>query len=138
MPCSGKSTYALRFPPTHVVSLDECAGLVGDHVVPCRPQAAMLFWQLVQLRLSLGRDVVVDRTCLTASTRKQLLEFARCYGARTEIVFFDMPLEIAERRNRGRPHPHSADVLEACHRKAERAIASIGMEGWDLVRIELP
>lgn len=129
MPCAGKSTSAMLYPASAVVSWDTCAWMVGGN--RCSYQADTLFWTWVEQRLSLQRPTVIDRTCLTLPTRHRLLTMARHYDLRASCVLVDTSLAEARQRNAKRFHPLPDRDLVACERKARHAREMIAAERWD-------
>lgn len=58
---------------------------------------------LLRHRLELKRPVTyIDATNLTRAERRPYLKLAKLYNCRIEAVFFDVPVEECQRRNRQR------------------------------------
>lgn len=104
LPGSGKSTWA-RQQGQEVISSDEMRlKLSGDETnqtIHGKVFGAMRY--LLRLRLQLGQAVtVIDATNLRRKDRKPFLKLAQAYGAEAEAVWFDVPVAVAEERNRAR------------------------------------
>jgi len=104
LPGSGKSTWARRQGHT-VLSSDEMRLLLsGDEAnqnIHQKVFGALRY--LLRLRLQAGLAVtVIDATNLRRIDRKPFLRLAKQYGAETEAVWFDVPVEVAEARNKSR------------------------------------
>jgi protein phosphatase len=131
---SGKSTFArTHFLPTEIVSSDECRGLVSDddNDQSATPAAFELLHFIVAKRLELGRLVVVDATNVQDSARKSLLASARTYHVFAHAIVFDLPRELCEQRNAGRPDrdlpPH---VVRQQTQQLRRSIRGLQREGF--------
>ena len=58
---------------------------------------------LLRHRIAIGRPVTyMDATHLTVAERAPYVSIARAYGCDLEAVFFDVPLEVCQARNRRR------------------------------------
>lgn len=131
-PASGKSTYAAtHYRASEIVSLDACSEMVGDGDLACRDQAHALFWTTIDLRCQLQRRTVVDRTCLTPTTRAKLLDVGRSHHLPVHCVVFDVPWETLQARDQARAHPHDPAILRRCWEKAQQALVDIPGEGFD-------
>lgn len=63
--------------------------------------------------LAAGQGIALDATFLERWKRKSMIEFLRNNGAdRVVGVFFDVPFEIAEERNKGRERTVPNEVME--------------------------
>jgi protein phosphatase len=133
---AGKSSWAARhFPPTRIVSSDDCRARVSDDPADqsASVEAFELFHTTLRLRARLGRTTVADSTALKPEARRELLGIARDHGLHATLVLFDLPagtcIDQNARRERAVPEgavrEHAAAMPEAC--EAARA------EGWDRV-----
>jgi predicted kinase len=111
LPGSGKSTFVDNLP---VLSSDKIRFLLADDERDQSIHArvfATLRYLLIQ-RLEIHRPVTyIDATHLTRAERQPYIEIARKHGAEIEAVFFDVPLEVCRKRNRGRARQVPEDVL---------------------------
>lgn len=129
LPGSGKSTYLRRrgFP---ALSSDEIRRLIADdpedQTIHARVFATLRY--LIRQRLAAGRPVTyVDATHLTRWERRPYVRLARRYHCDVDVLFFDVPVEVCVRRNRGRGRV----VPEASIRRmAERMEAPTQAEGF--------
>src|SRR5262245_29081904 len=95
LPGAGKTTfYNERFAKTHVhISKDR----MSNNRHPERRQQ-----HLLREALQAGRSVVIDNTNPSVESRAALLQIAKELGARTVAWFFDVPKDVAVKRNRQR------------------------------------
>ena len=104
LPGSGKSTY-LKELRVNAISSDTIRLLLADDVtiqtIHGRVFATMRY--LLRHRIAIGRPVTyVDATHLTVAERVPYVSIARAYGCDLEAVFFDVPIEVCQERNRRR------------------------------------
>ena len=108
IPGSGKTTFLKRLAEergyAYIAPDDIRAELTGDARDQSRNREA---WHTAEERMdarfSEGRDVVFDATFAKGHERRAFLEKARASGAeRIEGYWFDVPLEVARRRNAAR------------------------------------
>lgn len=67
---------------------------------------------LLRRRLELGRPVTyIDATNLAPWERRPYVLLAHLYGAETEALFFDTPLDICIARNRARDRAVPTEVI---------------------------
>jgi predicted kinase len=113
LPASGKDTWLrTRRPELPVISLDDLRtelDVAHDdtqaHVIAEARERARGF-------LREHRGFAWNATNLSASLRGQLLELFRAYRARTHIVYCETTAEAQRERNRARPDPVPAAVIE--------------------------
>lgn len=135
LPGSGKSTWA-RLQGHEVLSSDEMrlklSGDESNQLIHGKVFGAMRY--LLRLRLQLGQAVtVIDATNLRRRDRKPWLKIAQQYGAEAEAVWFDVPVEVAEARNRRRTRVVPVGVIPLL---AERLQAPAEAEGFSrIVRV---
>ena len=103
LPGSGKSTYVAKF--DGVLSSDEIRRLLSDD--PTNQSIHSLTFSvlrsLLRHRLRLARPVTyIDATNLTRYERRPYIKIARLYDCEIEAVFFNVPIEECQRRNRQR------------------------------------
>ena len=104
LPGSGKSAYFARR-GIMPLSSDRLRQLLADDPTEQRFQKSIFqaLRYLLRMRLKLGRPVTyIDATSLTRAERRHYIRIARQYGCRVEAIFFDVPLEVCQRRNRRR------------------------------------
>jgi len=104
LPGCGKSTYLERLGVTPLSS-DAVRLLLADDATNQTIHARVFqtLRYLLRHRLAIGRPVTyVDATHLTPEERRPYVQIARWYGCEIEAIYFDVPLEICQERNRGR------------------------------------
>jgi predicted kinase len=104
LPGSGKSTYVEKMGGT-ALSSDEIRGLLCDDASnqDIHVRAFGVLRHLLRNRLELNRPVTyIDATNLTARERRPYVKLAELYDCEIEAIFFDVPLEECQRRNRER------------------------------------
>ena len=130
----GKSTFArAHFKPTEVLSSDYCRGLVSDdendQAATSDAFAALHF--IASRRLARGKLTVVDATNVQAEARKPLIVLAREYHVIPVAIVFDLPEQLCEQRNYGRPErdfgPH---VIHQQVSQLKRSIRNLQREGF--------
>jgi predicted kinase len=105
LPGSGKSTWLAQ---------RNCAGLSSDEIrrwlsddptnQNIHRQVFATVRYLLRHRLELRRPYsYIDATNLTARERRPYIKLAELYDCEVEAVFFDVPLEVCQARNRARP-----------------------------------
>jgi len=129
LPGSGKSTWlARRGLPT--ISSDAMRQMLADDITnqDIHRQVFHAVRYMVRERLKLGRPVTyVDATHLTPSERKPYLEIGRNDGCRVEALFFDVPVEVCQKRNRKRGRVVPPEVIE---RMAAKLVKPTRREGF--------
>jgi predicted kinase len=115
LPGSGKSTYLEKLGAT-AISSDHVRELLSDDAenqsIHAQVFATMRY--LLRRRVALGRPVsYVDATNLTPEERAPYVKIARAFGCDLEAVFFDVPLEVCQKRNRMRHRVVPEAVLDA-------------------------
>jgi predicted kinase len=119
LPGSGKSTY-LQALGVNPISSDAVRLLLADDaaIQTIHPQVFATMRYLLRRRLALGRPVsYVDATHLTAHERAPYLGIARAFGCELEALFFDVPVEVCQERNRARQRLVPPEIIEAMRRK---------------------
>lgn len=121
LPGSGKSTYLARL-GVNAISSDEIRRLLaddpGDQSIHRRVFATIRY--LVRQRIAVGRPVTyVDATHLTRWERRPYVQLARRYECRLEVLFFDVPVEVCVRRNRGRDRLVPDEAIREMARRLE-------------------
>jgi predicted kinase len=104
LPGCGKSTYLERLGVT-ALSSDALRLLLVDDATNQTIHARVFqtLRYLLRHRLAIGRPVTyVDATHLTPEERRPYVQIARWYGCEIEAIYFDVPLDICQERNRGR------------------------------------
>jgi predicted kinase len=132
LPGSGKSTFAKNLP---VLSSDAIRLLLADDETDQTIHArvfATLRYLLVQ-RLEIHRPVTcIDATHLTRAERKPYVDIARERGIEIEAVFFDVPFEVCQARNRTRPRQVPDQILRKMSEKLQPPTKD---EGFSSIRI---
>lgn len=104
LPGSGKSTYIEKLGGT-AISSDEIRRLISDDPAnqDIHRRVFGVLRDLVKHRLELKRPVTyIDATNLTPYERRPYTKLADLYDCDIEAVFFDVPTEECQRRNRER------------------------------------
>ena len=115
LPGSGKSTY-LKQLDVNVISSDSVRLLLADdatiQTIHERVFATMRY--ILRHRIAIGRPVsYVDATHLTVAERAPYVSIARAYGCDLEAVFFNVPVEVCQERNRRRQRVVPEEAIEA-------------------------
>jgi predicted kinase len=119
LPGSGKSTYLQQL-GVNAISSDAVRLLLADDasIQTIHPQVFATMRYLLRRRLALGRPVsYVDATHLTPAERAPYVTIARKFGCDLEAVFFDVPVEICQQRNRQRQRIVPEEAIEAMRSK---------------------
>jgi predicted kinase len=132
LPGSGKSTYLEKLGAVSLSS-DEIRRLLADD--PATQDINRRVFEVLRVllkhRLELRRPVTyIDATNPTPYERRPYIVLAEDYGAGIEAVFFDIPLEECQRRNRAR---HRVVPEEAIAEMARRMIPPSPEEGFSRV-----
>lgn len=103
LPCAGKTTLAKQIERERSavrLTPDEwLVGLLGNDIpfpqlVALRDPIEALLWELAERLLGLGVDVVVDFGVWSRSERDEFRARAARLGARSELHFLDVPLDV--------------------------------------------
>jgi predicted kinase len=136
LPGSGKSTYFHKrgIQPLSSDTLREW--LLDDETDQSAQYRVFLTLRhLLELRLRLGRMVsYIDATNLTPKERKPYFQIAERYGCEVRAVYFDTPIEICKRRNRGRQRRVPDDVIDRMARKLRPPTLEEGFSKITVVR----
>ncbi|MFJ6855570.1 polynucleotide kinase-phosphatase [Streptomyces sp. NPDC091271] len=137
---SGKSTFARKhFKPTEIVSSDFCRGLVADdeNDQSASRDAFDVLHYIAGKRLAAGRLTVVDATNVQPESRKQLVQLARQYDVLPIAIVLDLPEELCQTRNAGRPDRASMPrhVVQRHRRELRRSLRGLEREGFRKVHI---
>jgi predicted kinase len=128
LPGSGKSTYVKSF--AGVLSSDEIRRLLCDDPgnQSIHRQTFATLRRLLRVRLELRRPVTyIDATNLTPAERRPYIKIGKLHKCDVEAVFFDVPAEECQRRNRLRDRVVPDDVIE---KMAGRMVAPTIKEGF--------
>ena len=132
LPGSGKSTYVERNGGGGLSS-DAIRGLISDDPTNqnIHSRTFAVLRQLLRQRLELRRPVTyIDATNLTPYERRPYILAADLYDCEVEAVFFNVPLEECERRNRER---HRTVPDDAMAEMARRLVPPSTAEGFNRV-----
>ncbi len=131
---SGKSTFARRhFKPTEVLSSDFCRGLVSDdeNDQGATKDAFEVLHFVASKRLAAGKLTVIDATNVQIEARKPLLALAREYHVFPVTIVFNLPEQLCQERNAGRPDrdfgPH---VVRQHTMQLRRSLRGLEREGF--------
>lgn len=118
LPGSGKSSYAEQH--GGALSSDEIRRLLCDDPTnqSIHRQTFAMLRHLLKVRLALKRPVtIVDATNLTPQERRPYIKIARHHKCEIEAVFFDVPMEECQRRNRLRNRMVPDEAIAAMAKK---------------------
>jgi alkanesulfonate monooxygenase SsuD/methylene tetrahydromethanopterin reductase-like flavin-dependent oxidoreductase (luciferase family)/predicted kinase len=133
---SGKSAWAAgQYLPREIVSSDHLRSVVGsgEHDLDASVDAFALLDQIVAARTRRRLTTVVDTLGLDAERRLAYLARARESGLPAVAVLFDTDPALCRQRNRTRPRPVPAAVLDAQLRRMPEVAAQLAAEGWDAI-----
>ena len=119
LPGSGKSTY-FRKRGIHPLSSDTLRLWLLDDETDQSQQYRIFsaLRYLLHLRLVLGRPRnYVDATNLTPQERRPYFRLAASYAYDVRAIYFDVPIEICQRRNRRRGRNVPEEVMQRMARK---------------------
>ena len=119
LPGSGKSTWLQQLGAS-AISSDAIRLLLADDatIQTIHPQVFATMRYLLRHRLILGRPVsYVDATHLTVRERAPYVKIARKFSCDLEAVFFDVPVEVCQQRNRLRRRVVPEAAIEAMRAK---------------------
>jgi predicted kinase len=131
LPGSGKSTFAKKHGAA--LSSDEIRRLLSDDSTnqTIHRQTFAMLRRLLKARLALRRPVTyIDATNFTRAARRPYIKIAHDHGCVAEAVFFDVPLEECQRRNRLRHRVVPDDAIE---KMSKQLVAPSTAEGFDKV-----
>jgi len=134
LPGSGKSTYIEKLGGT-AISSDEIRRLISDDATnqTIHRQVFSVLRDLVKHRLELQRPLTyVDATNLTPYERRPYIKLAGLYDCDIEAIFFDVPAEECQRRNRER---HRIVPDEVIAEMAKRLTPPDVSEGFSRVMV---
>ena len=134
----GKSTFAARhFPPTRIVSSDDCrARICDDEANQLVTSHAFELWRfIIRKRLLLRHFTVADATNLEAGDRRWLTRTAYNHSFISAIIIFNLPLEVCLKRNAIRHRIVPEDALERQYHYLQQTLQTIHEEQFDSVFI---
>jgi predicted kinase len=134
LPGSGKSSYLEQLGVTGLSS-DAIRLLLADDETDQRihERVFQTMRYLLRQRLAIGRAVTyIDATNLRPEERRPYIGIGKSYGCEMEAVFFDVPLEVCQARNAGRPR---VVPEEAMVKMAAKLVPPTIEEGFDRVSL---
>ena len=137
LPGSGKSTYVEKLGAA-ALSSDEIRRWLSDDPANqgIHRRVFLVLRDLLKHRLELRRPVTyIDATNLTPYERRPYIALGDLYDCEVEAVFFDVPLEECQRRNRER---HRIVPDEAIAEMARRLTPPSMEEGFSRVTVVKP
>lgn len=114
LPGSGKSTYAKKI-GANALSSDDIRRLLSDDATnqTIHTRVFSVLRTLLRQRLELKRPITyIDATSLSRAERRPYFKLGALFNCRMEAVFFDVPVEECQRRNRKRARVVPDDVIE--------------------------
>jgi predicted kinase len=136
LPGSGKSTY-LRNLGVNAISSDAIRLLLADDatIQTIHEQVFATMRYLLRRRIALGRPVsYLDATHLTPAERAPYARIARALDCDLEAVFFDVPVEICQERNRLRQRVVPEEAIETMQAKLVPPSAEEGFSRITVLR----
>jgi predicted kinase len=134
LPGSGKSTY-LKQLDVNAISSDAIRLLLADDatIQTIHERVFTTMRYVLRHRIGIGRPVsYVDATHLTVAERAPYVLIARAYGCDLEAVFFDVPVEVCQERNRRRQRVVPEEAIEAMRL---RLVPPSREEGFDRITV---
>jgi predicted kinase len=134
LPSSGKSTFAQQA-GGFSLSSDEIRRLLSDDPAnqKIHRRVFAVLRSLLKHRLELKRPLTyIDATNLTPQERRPYIKLAQIHDCDVEAVFFDVPVEECQRRNRARDRVVPDDAIAAM---ASRLVRPSVEEGFSRVSI---
>ncbi len=124
LPASGKTMFAENAGFDFAISLDDCREtLWGGRKIQDGPGGinALLALQdaLILKAMKENKSIIVHNTSILKEHRAPLVELAKNKAYRTQIVYFDVPVEECIRRNRQRTDGVPRETLENFAAKLE-------------------
>lgn len=136
---AGKSTFAAQhFPPSAVISSDQCRIMVADsdQVLTANEATFSVLHLIVEKRLERGLFTVVDATNLDEGGRKNLINLAYRYYLKPQAIVLNTDLEALRERNANREDRNLSERnLMRQHRRVQQAIRYLRKEGFQRVYI---
>jgi predicted kinase len=134
LPGSGKSTYVEKA-GGFSLSSDEIRRLLSDDPANqgIHRRVFAVLRSLLKHRLELKRPVTyLDATNLTPYERRPYIKLADIHDCDIEAIFFDVPVEECQRRNRARDRAVPDDVIAGM---AARLVRPSAEEGFSRVEV---
>jgi predicted kinase len=119
LPGSGKSSYLAGL-GVNTISSDAVRLLLADDaaIQTIHAQVFATMRYLLRRRLALGRPVTyLDATHLTVSERAPYVRIAHALGCELEALYFDVPIEVCQERNRARQRFVPPEAIAAMRNK---------------------
>ncbi len=138
LPGSGKSSWFKRRGVTPLSS-DLLRTLLFDNITEQRYQDLVFGTLRSLLRARLIARMpwnYVDATNLSPKERAGWIKMAREFGYEAHAVFFDVPLEVCEERNRRRAHVVPEDVMQRMSQKLRPPTFEEGFSKIIVVRVK--
>ena len=132
LPGSGKSTYLEKLGATGLAS-DEIRRLLSDDAENQNIHRRVfgVLRDLLKHRIELGRPMTyVDATHLTAYERRPYIKLAHLFDCDIQAMFFDVPVEECQRRNRARSRVVPDEVIS---QMAQRLVPPTVEEGFSRI-----
>jgi len=136
LPGSGKSTYAANA-GGFSLSSDEIRRWLSDDPAnqEIHSRVFAVLRNLFKHRLELRRPLThIDATNLTPRERRPYIKLAELYDADIEAVFFDVPVDECQRRNRARDRVVADAVIVAMAARMVRPTVEEGFSRVSFVR----
>ena len=134
---SGKSTWAEREFPNHVVSSDRMRALVGEgeHDQRASKDAFAVLEDVIDRRLKRGLLTVVDSLALDPKQRERYRELAAKHRVPCVAIAFDTAAEEARRRNRDRVRSVPANIVATQLKGWPQTLRGLEIERFAAVHI---
>ncbi|MBI1955753.1 MAG: ATP-binding protein [Acidobacteria bacterium] len=138
LPGSGKSAYFARRGIQPLSSDTLRLWLLDDETDQSAQHWVFLALRsLLRIRLLLGRQRnYVDATNLTPQERRPYIRLAARYGYQVQAIYFDIPMEVCQRRNRRRHRKVPDKAMEKMARKLTPPTREEGFTKITVVRLK--
>ncbi|MBI3895809.1 MAG: ATP-binding protein [Acidobacteria bacterium] len=138
LPGSGKSTYFAQRGIQPLCSDTLRLWLLDDETdQSAQDKVFSTLRFLLRLRLEVGRPRnYVDATNLTPKERRPYLRLAARYGYQVQAIYFDIPIEVCQRRNRQRHRKVPEEAMEKMARKLKPPTRKEGFSKITVIRLK--
>jgi predicted kinase len=140
LPGAGKSTWVAQQQGGAVLSSDEIRRWLSDDATnqTIHRQVFATLRYLLRRRLELRRPLTfIDATNLTRRERRPYIKIGEIHDCEVEAVFFDVPVEVCQERNRARARVVPEPAIEDMARRLAPPSVEEGFARITVVRPDL-
>jgi len=121
VPGSGKTTHIEKvYPHIEKICMDDERAKLGDvNDMSKNDYVFDLCCKNLNARMKARQNTIWDATSINRKMRKRLIDIARRHGAMIGIVYFDITLETALKRNQERDRKVPEDVIEKYYKRLQ-------------------